>query len=307
MADPQQVLSARVRDALVAAYGADYADADPLIRPSSFADFQSNAALPLAKRLGKAAARHRQRDRRATWTSPASPSRPRSAGPASSTSRCAHEWIAAPATEVARRPAARRAGDRAPADGHRRVLLAEHRQGDARRAPAHDDRRRRDRPGDRVRRPPRDPGQPRRRLGHAVRHADRAPGRRGRGLAGGGPAAHRPERLLPGARGSSSTPTRCSPTGPGSGWSSCSPATTRRRMRLWEELVEHVQGLPAGHLRPARRHADRRRHQGRVVLQRHAARRRRRPGSPRASRGSATARCARSPPGSPAGTASRCR
>src|ERR1700756_3313482 len=54
MSDPQQVLSARVRDALVAAYGADYADADPLIRPSAFADFQSNAALPLAKRLGRA-------------------------------------------------------------------------------------------------------------------------------------------------------------------------------------------------------------------------------------------------------------
>jgi arginyl-tRNA synthetase len=54
MADPQQVLGARVRDALVAAYGADYADADPLIRPSQFADFQSNAALPLAKKLGQA-------------------------------------------------------------------------------------------------------------------------------------------------------------------------------------------------------------------------------------------------------------
>ena len=54
MADPQQVLSARVRDALVAAYGAAYADADPLIRPSQFADFQSNAALSLAKRVGKA-------------------------------------------------------------------------------------------------------------------------------------------------------------------------------------------------------------------------------------------------------------
>ena len=53
MADPQQVLGARVRDALGAAYGATYADADPLIRPSSFADFQSNAALSLAKKLGK--------------------------------------------------------------------------------------------------------------------------------------------------------------------------------------------------------------------------------------------------------------
>ena len=56
MADPQQVLGARVRDALVAAYGPDYADADPLIRPSSFGDLQSNAALPLAKKLGRAPA-----------------------------------------------------------------------------------------------------------------------------------------------------------------------------------------------------------------------------------------------------------
>ncbi|MDX6344885.1 MAG: arginyl-tRNA synthetase [Trebonia sp.] len=54
MADPQQVLGARVRDALVAAYGADYGDADPLIRSSQFADLQSNVALPLGKRLGKA-------------------------------------------------------------------------------------------------------------------------------------------------------------------------------------------------------------------------------------------------------------
>ncbi|HEX4834496.1 MAG TPA: arginine--tRNA ligase [Trebonia sp.] len=53
MADPQQVLGARVRAALGAAFGAGYADADPVIRPSSFADFQSNAALPLAQRLGQ--------------------------------------------------------------------------------------------------------------------------------------------------------------------------------------------------------------------------------------------------------------
>jgi arginyl-tRNA synthetase len=54
MSDPQQVLGARVRDALVAAFGADYAGADPLIRPSSFSDLQSNVALPLGKKLGKA-------------------------------------------------------------------------------------------------------------------------------------------------------------------------------------------------------------------------------------------------------------
>ncbi len=54
MPDPQQVLTARVRDALAAAFGADYASADPLVRPSAFADFQSNAALPLARKLGRA-------------------------------------------------------------------------------------------------------------------------------------------------------------------------------------------------------------------------------------------------------------
>src|ERR1019366_7475263 len=54
MADPQQVLAQRVRDAIVASSGRDYRDAAPLIRPSAFADFQSNAALPLGKRLGRA-------------------------------------------------------------------------------------------------------------------------------------------------------------------------------------------------------------------------------------------------------------
>jgi arginyl-tRNA synthetase len=54
MADPQQVLAQRVRDAIVASFGPEYSDADPLIRPSSFADFQANVALPLGKRLGRA-------------------------------------------------------------------------------------------------------------------------------------------------------------------------------------------------------------------------------------------------------------
>jgi arginyl-tRNA synthetase len=53
MADPQQVLSDRVHDAIVASFGPEFGDADPLIRPSSFADFQANVALPLAKRLGR--------------------------------------------------------------------------------------------------------------------------------------------------------------------------------------------------------------------------------------------------------------
>ncbi len=42
-----------MHDAIAASFGPDYGDADPLIRPSSFADFQANAALPLGKRLGR--------------------------------------------------------------------------------------------------------------------------------------------------------------------------------------------------------------------------------------------------------------
>ena len=53
MADPQEVLAARVRMALAAAFGAEYADADPVIRPSTFADYQANVALPLARQLGR--------------------------------------------------------------------------------------------------------------------------------------------------------------------------------------------------------------------------------------------------------------
>jgi hypothetical protein len=53
MADPQQVLAQRVHDAIAASFGPEFGDADPLIRSSSFADFQANVALPLAKRLGR--------------------------------------------------------------------------------------------------------------------------------------------------------------------------------------------------------------------------------------------------------------
>jgi arginyl-tRNA synthetase len=53
MADPQEILAGRVRDAIAASFGPDYGDADPLVRPSSFADFQANVALPLGKRLGR--------------------------------------------------------------------------------------------------------------------------------------------------------------------------------------------------------------------------------------------------------------
>jgi arginyl-tRNA synthetase len=53
VADPRDVLAQRVTDALAAAFGPAEAGADPLIRPSQFADFQANVALSLAKRLGR--------------------------------------------------------------------------------------------------------------------------------------------------------------------------------------------------------------------------------------------------------------
>ena len=51
MADPEVTLARLVQDALAAEFGAEYADTDPVIRPSQFADFQANVALTLARRL----------------------------------------------------------------------------------------------------------------------------------------------------------------------------------------------------------------------------------------------------------------
>jgi arginyl-tRNA synthetase len=53
MTDPQQALARLMTAALAAAFGSEHADADPLIRPSQFADYQSNVALALGKRLGR--------------------------------------------------------------------------------------------------------------------------------------------------------------------------------------------------------------------------------------------------------------
>ncbi|MGI9008266.1 MAG: arginine--tRNA ligase [Streptosporangiaceae bacterium] len=53
MADQQAALAAHVSAALTAEFGPAYAGADPLIRPSQFADFQANVAMALARRLGQ--------------------------------------------------------------------------------------------------------------------------------------------------------------------------------------------------------------------------------------------------------------
>ncbi|MDN5687661.1 MAG: arginine--tRNA ligase [Brachybacterium sp.] len=53
MPAPEIALTERFQSAFASAFGPEYADADPIIRPSQFADFQCNAAMGLAKRLGR--------------------------------------------------------------------------------------------------------------------------------------------------------------------------------------------------------------------------------------------------------------
>jgi arginyl-tRNA synthetase len=53
MTDPEDALGQLVQEALADQLGAEYATADPLIRPSGFADYQSNAAMSLARRIGR--------------------------------------------------------------------------------------------------------------------------------------------------------------------------------------------------------------------------------------------------------------
>jgi arginyl-tRNA synthetase len=53
MRDPSQVLAEKFGEAIVAAFGPDYAATDPSLRPSDFADAQANVALALQKKLGK--------------------------------------------------------------------------------------------------------------------------------------------------------------------------------------------------------------------------------------------------------------
>jgi arginyl-tRNA synthetase len=56
MPNIQQQLERHFREAIVCAAGDDYADVDPLIRPSNnekFGDFQANVAMSLGKQLGE--------------------------------------------------------------------------------------------------------------------------------------------------------------------------------------------------------------------------------------------------------------
>jgi arginyl-tRNA synthetase len=96
--DPEAALGQLVRDALAAELGPAYADADPLIRPSGFADYQSNAAMALAKGVGRSprAIAGPVADRLSA--SPAV-AKAEVSGPGFINITLADEWIAAQATE----------------------------------------------------------------------------------------------------------------------------------------------------------------------------------------------------------------
>ncbi|HSU38457.1 MAG TPA: hypothetical protein VLJ38_02785, partial [Polyangiaceae bacterium] len=51
--DAQLIIAERVRDAIIRAFGADFREAEPAVHRSSFADYQADAALRLAKPLRK--------------------------------------------------------------------------------------------------------------------------------------------------------------------------------------------------------------------------------------------------------------
>jgi len=51
--DAQLIIAERVRDAIIQAFGADFREAEPAVHRSSFADYQADAALRLAKPLRK--------------------------------------------------------------------------------------------------------------------------------------------------------------------------------------------------------------------------------------------------------------
>ena len=104
MPAPEIALTERFQSAFVAAFGPEYADADPIIRPSQFADFQCNAAMGLAKRLGR-----KPRDIAAEILAAVDlddiAETPEIAGPGFLNIRLRTDWIAAQAAELAQDPA----------------------------------------------------------------------------------------------------------------------------------------------------------------------------------------------------------
>ncbi|MBB5832409.1 arginine--tRNA ligase [Brachybacterium aquaticum] len=100
MPAPEIALTERFQSAFVSAFGPEYADADPIIRPSQFADFQCNAAMGLAKRLGR-----KPRDIAAEIVAAVDladiAEEPEIAGPGFLNIRLRTDWVAAQAADLA--------------------------------------------------------------------------------------------------------------------------------------------------------------------------------------------------------------
>lgn len=101
MTDPQLVLTERVQQALAAAFGAEYSDADPLIRPSQFADYQANVAMSLSKRLRRTP---REVAQEIAAHLGGFPGTVEVSGPGFLNLTLSDEWIAAQTSEVLRDP-----------------------------------------------------------------------------------------------------------------------------------------------------------------------------------------------------------
>ena len=157
-------LEARVQSALVEAYGDEYANTDPLITTATkpeFGDYQCNVAMSLAKRLKSS-----PRDVAATIVATVKLDEyfetPEIAGPGFLNLRLTEPFLRSQLRAML--AGGEKCGVPPAAVAQRVVvhlLLAEHREGDARGPPALDDHRRRARARARAARPPRRPPQPR--------------------------------------------------------------------------------------------------------------------------------------------------
>ncbi|MEE1619360.1 arginine--tRNA ligase [Brachybacterium sp. J153] len=100
MPAPEIALTERFQSAFAAAFGPEHAQADPIIRPSQFADFQCNAAMGLAKTLGR-----KPRDIAADILAAVElddiAETPEIAGPGFLNIRLRTDWIASQAAELA--------------------------------------------------------------------------------------------------------------------------------------------------------------------------------------------------------------
>src|SRR3954447_20262532 len=103
MSSPATVVSDRFQQALATAFGPEFADADPVIRPSQFADFQANVALALAKRLGSKPREVAERLLEALDLSDVAAT-PEISGPGFLNVALRPEWLAAQVTALAEDP-----------------------------------------------------------------------------------------------------------------------------------------------------------------------------------------------------------